>query len=66
MGRCDFPVDGGNSIEVHNGTGPSAPPPPRFRASWLLLNGFWPRYQVDTYVYSILLVRTRKNEGAGS
>ena len=36
-GRCDFPVDCGNSIEVHNGTGPSAPSPP-FQASWLLLN----------------------------
>ena len=28
MGRCDFPVDCGNSIEVHNGTGPSPSPPP--------------------------------------
>ena len=30
------------------------------------LSRFWPRFQVDTYVYSVLLVRTWKNKGAGS
>ena len=43
------------------------PPPPHpyppFRASWLVLSGFWPWNQVDTYVYSLLLVRTWKNKG---
>ena len=34
MGRCDFPVDCGNSIEVHNGTGPSPPPPPSERLGY--------------------------------
>ena len=56
MGRCDFPVDCGNSIEEHNGTGPSPPPLPS-----LLAIVKSPRYQVDTYVYSLLLVRARKN-----
>ena len=34
-------------------------------ASWLVLSRIRPRYQVDTYVYSLLLVRTRKNQGTG-
>ena len=63
MGWCDFPVECGNSIEVRDSTGPSAP---RFRAFWLVLSRFWPRYQVDTYVYTLLLVRTWTNQGAGS
>ena len=57
------PFDCGNSIEVRDGTGPSVP---RYRASWLVLSRIRPRYQVDTYVYSLLLVRTWKNQGAGS
>ena len=40
----------------------SSPPPP-FRASWLVLSRLWPWNQVDTYVYSLLLVRTWKNKG---
>ena len=62
MGWGDFPADCGNSIEVSNGTH-NTPPPPPFRASWLVWSRFWPWNQVDTYVYSLLLVRTWKNKG---
>ena len=41
----------------------TTPPPPPFRASWLVWSRFWPWNQVDTYVYSLLLVRTWKNKG---
>ena len=63
MGWWDFPVECGNSIEVRDSTGPSAS---LFQVSWLVLSRFWPRYQVDTYVYTLLLVRTWTNQGAGS
>ena len=63
MGWWDFPVECGNSIDVRDSTGPSAS---RFQASWLVLSRFWPRYQVDTYVYTLLLVRTWTHQGAGS